>query len=87
MNLPTFKPNDRDLDWYVRECEWLGDRNRVLERENAALRGRCEELEAERTQFANRAARLAAVEHELEQSRKAECLARAQLQSEREARK
>ena len=60
---------------------------RELERENAALRGRCEELEAERTQFANRAARLAAVEHELEESRKAERLARAQLQSEREARK
>ncbi len=58
---------------------------RELERENAALRGRCEELEAERTQFANRAARLAAVEHELEESRKAERLARVQLQSEREA--
>lgn len=58
-----------------------------LKRENAALRSRCEELESERTQFANRAARLAAVEHELEESRKAERLARVQLQSEREARK
>jgi len=58
-----------------------------LIKENAALRSRCEELEAERTQFANRAARLAAVEHELEESRKAERLARVQLQSEREARK
>ena len=66
---------------------WMCDFARELERENAALRGRCEELEAERTQFANRAARLAAVEHELEESRKAECLARVQLQAEREARK
>ena len=60
---------------------------RELERENAALRGRCEELEAERTQFANRVARLAAVEHELEESRKAERLSRVQLQAEREPRK
>lgn len=60
---------------------------RELERENAALRSRCDELEAERTQFANRAARLFAIEHELEESRKAERLARVQLQSEREARK
>lgn len=60
---------------------------RELERENAALRSRCEELESERTQFANRAARLFAVEHELEESRKAERLSRVQLQAEREARK
>lgn len=58
-----------------------------LERENAALRSRCEELESERTQFSNRAARLSTVEHELEESRKAERLARVQLQAEREARK
>jgi len=58
-----------------------------LETENAALRSRCEELQSERTQFSNRAARLAAVEHELEESRKAECLARVQLQAEREVRK
>ena len=45
MNLPTFKPNDRDLDWYVRECEWLDDRNKVLERENAALRADKERLD------------------------------------------
>ena len=87
MRLPTFKPNDIDYARLMREWELLDDRNKVLERENAALRSRCEELESERTQFANRAARLFAVEHELEQSRKAERLARAQLQSEREARK
>ena len=23
MNLPTTKPNDRDLDWYIKECEWM----------------------------------------------------------------
>ena len=68
-------------------CDCREQKFKGLERENAALRGRCEELEAERTQFANRAARLAAVEHELEESRKAECLARVQLQAEREARK
>jgi len=38
MTLPTTKPNDRDLAWYVRECELLQDRNEALERENAALR-------------------------------------------------
>lgn len=31
MNLPTTKPNDRDLAWYVRECE-------ALQCINAALR-------------------------------------------------
>ena len=101
MNLPTTKPNDRDLDWYVRECEWLDDRNRVLAASAAnaiieaekmradltTLRARLAELEAERTQFSNRAARLAAVEHELEEVRNAERLARVQLQAEREARK
>ena len=71
----------------LRACIEYREMVEKLEAENAALRGRCEELEAERTQFANRAARLAAVEHELEQSRKAECLARVQLQAEREARK
>ena len=45
MNLPTTTPNDRDLAWYVRECEWLDDRNRVLERENAALRADKERLD------------------------------------------
>ncbi len=45
MNLPTTKPNERDLAWYVRECEWLDDRNRVLERENAALRADKERLD------------------------------------------
>ena len=38
MTLPTTKPNDRDLDWYVRECESLHERNKVLEAENAELR-------------------------------------------------
>lgn len=45
MNLPTTTPNDRDLAWYVRECEWLDDRNKVLERENAALRADKERLD------------------------------------------
>ena len=38
MTLPTTKPNARDLDWYVRECESLDERNKMLEAENAALR-------------------------------------------------
>ena len=37
MTLPTTKPNDLDLAWYRRECEWLEDRNEVLEVENARL--------------------------------------------------
>ena len=45
MNLPTTTPNDRDLAWYVRECEWLDDRNKELERENAALRKDKERLD------------------------------------------
>jgi hypothetical protein len=65
----------------------IWDHAKRLQQENAALRSRCDELEAERTQFANRAARLFAIEHELEESRKAERLARVQLQAEREARK
>ena len=68
-------------------AERLGGANDRLVVENAALRSRCDELEAERTQFSNRAARLSTVEHELEESRKAERLARVQLQFEREARK
>jgi len=35
MTLPTTKPNARDLDWYVRECESLDERNKMLEAENA----------------------------------------------------
>ena len=73
--------------WAKANPDSAARRIRELERENAELRSRCDELEAERTQFANRAARLFAVEHELEQSRKAERLARVQLQAEREARK
>lgn len=37
MTLSTTKPNDRDLDWYVRECESLHERNKMLEAENADL--------------------------------------------------
>ena len=37
MALPTTKPNDRDLAWYIRECQLLQDRNEVLECENARL--------------------------------------------------
>lgn len=38
MRLPTFKPNDIDYARLMREWELLDDRNKVLERENAALR-------------------------------------------------
>lgn len=38
MNLPTTKPNDIDYARLMREWEFLDDRNKVLERENAALR-------------------------------------------------
>lgn len=87
MSSPTkLRQMAKELGWPP-ELEKAADQLQKLKRENAALRGRCEELEAERTQFANRAARLAAFKHELEESRKAERLARAQLQSEREARK
>lgn len=41
MNLPTTKPNDRDLAWYVRECEWLDDRNRALAAEVDQWAARC----------------------------------------------
>ncbi len=41
MNLPTTTPNDRDLAWYVRECEWLDDRNRVLAAEVDQWAARC----------------------------------------------
>lgn len=38
MNLPTTKPNDRDLDWYIKECEWMQTELGKLKAENAALR-------------------------------------------------
>jgi hypothetical protein len=38
VRLPTFKPNDIDYARLMREWELLDDRNKVLERENAALR-------------------------------------------------
>ena len=44
MTLPTTKPNDLDLAWYRRECEWLEDRNEVLEVENAAIRNAAVEV-------------------------------------------
>lgn len=56
MNLPTTTPNDRDLAWYVRECEWLDDRNKVLERENAALREQVAIRDAEIDMWASRCA-------------------------------
>lgn len=33
MNLPTTKPNDRDLAWYVRECEALQCINAALKKQ------------------------------------------------------
>lgn len=56
MTLPTTKPNDRDLDWYVRECESLDERNKVLERENAELRERLHIADAEIDMWASRCA-------------------------------
>ena len=44
MTLPTTKPNDLDLAWYRRECELLQDRNEALERENAALNHKLDEI-------------------------------------------
>lgn len=41
MNLPTTTPNDRNLAWYVRECESLDDRNRVLAAEVDQWAARC----------------------------------------------
>jgi hypothetical protein len=38
VNLPTTKPNDRDLDWYIKECEWMQTELGKLKAENAALR-------------------------------------------------
>ena len=59
MRLPTFKPNDIDYARLMREWELLDDRNKVLERENAALReqvehliGMIEQLEGDLAHFA-----------------------------------
>ena len=59
MRLPTFKPNDIDYARLMREWELLDDRNKVLERENAALReqvehliGMIEQLEVDLAHFA-----------------------------------
>lgn len=56
MTLPTTKPNDRDLDWYVRECESLHERNKMLEAENAGLRERLHIADAEIDMWASRCA-------------------------------
>ena len=45
MNLPTTKPNDRDIAWYISECEDLRNRLDKLERENAELRADKERLD------------------------------------------
>ena len=34
MNLPTTKPNDRDIAWYIRECEDLRNRLESLAKSN-----------------------------------------------------
>lgn len=34
MNLPTTKPNDRDIAWYIRECEDLRNRLESLAASN-----------------------------------------------------
>jgi len=59
VRLPTFKPNDIDYARLMREWELLDDRNKVLERENAALReqvehliGMIEQLEVDLAHFA-----------------------------------
>lgn len=44
MNLPTTKPNDIDYARLMREWEFLDDRNKVLERENAAIRNAAVEV-------------------------------------------
>ena len=44
MRLPTFKPNDIDYARLMREWELLDGRNKVLERENAALQNEVDEL-------------------------------------------
>lgn len=44
MRLPTFKPNDIDYARLMREWELLDDRNKVLERENAALNHKLDEI-------------------------------------------
>lgn len=44
MNLPTTKPNDRDLDWYIKECEWMQTELGKLKTENEIMRNRLNSL-------------------------------------------
>lgn len=44
MNLPTTKPNDRDLDWYIKECEWMQTELGKLKTENEIMRNRLKSL-------------------------------------------
>ena len=80
-------------------CDCREQKFKELKRENAALLEAAESVydrlhelgcftdEQETLRAAIDAARLAAVEHELDESRKAERVSRVQLQAEREARK
>ena len=44
MNLPTTKPNDRDLDWYIKECEWMQTELGKLKTENQIMLNRLNSL-------------------------------------------
>ena len=44
MNLPTTKPNDRDLAWYIKECEWMQTELGKLKTENEIMRNRLNSL-------------------------------------------
>jgi hypothetical protein len=44
VNLPTTKPNDRDLDWYIKECEWMQTELGKLKTENEIMRNRLNSL-------------------------------------------
>jgi hypothetical protein len=45
MTLPTTKPNDRDLAWYIEECIDLQKQlDREVESKNAHLRIACDEI-------------------------------------------
>ena len=44
VNLPTTKPNDRDLAWYIKECEWMQTELGKLKTENEIMRNRLNSL-------------------------------------------
>lgn len=44
MTLPTTKPNDRDLAWYIEECEWMQTELGKLKTENEIMRNRLKPL-------------------------------------------